>query len=251
MAEELKACRYRVEKTGYGFWPYCVRAGDGTRELFKGHQKQCMVVAAELETAFEDGKFVADRANACQGGEAVEVVAWRHWGDKTRLLCDLGKQRAIPGTIADEFTVPLMTVAQHQRILAAGVGIAEPVAMKTHGAWDGLDDLKDLPDGTKLYTHPADQVAEPDAELVALLHDARELIEHGDFREGHCMCGSAVEAHGFGDGNSPVDAGVYYAGQVMERINAKLASMNTKPCQHLPLTSQFGTWCELCEKKLD
>lgn len=37
------------------------------------------------------------------------------------------------------------------------------------------------------------------------------------------MCGSAVEAHGFGDGHSPVDAGVYYAGQVMERIDALLA----------------------------
>lgn len=63
-----------------------------------------------------------------QGGEAVEVVAWRHWGDKTRLLCDLGKQRAIPGTIADEFTVPLMTVAQHQRILAAATHPADQVA---------------------------------------------------------------------------------------------------------------------------
>ena len=74
MDEELKACRYRVEKTGYGFWPYCVRAGDGTRELFKGHQKQCMVVAAELETAFEDGKFVAERAILLsQGGEALAV----------------------------------------------------------------------------------------------------------------------------------------------------------------------------------
>jgi len=67
--------------------------------------------------------------------------------------------------------------------------------------------------------------AEPDAELVELLREARELIEHGDFREGHCMCGSAVEAHGFGDGHSPVDAGVYYAGQVMERIDAKLATL--------------------------
>lgn len=69
----------------------------------------------------------------------------------------------------------------------------------------------------------------PDPELVELLREARELIEHGDFREGYCMCGSAVEAHGFGDGHSPVDAGVYYAGQAMERIDAKLASLEVKP----------------------
>ena len=51
--------RYRVEKTGHGFWPYCVRAGTGSRELFVGHQKQCTKVANALATAFEDGKFVA------------------------------------------------------------------------------------------------------------------------------------------------------------------------------------------------
>ncbi|HDP4077426.1 TPA: hypothetical protein P6M17_004930 [Pseudomonas aeruginosa] len=51
--------RYRVERTGQGFWPYCVRAGDGTRELFVGHLKQCKRVAAQLATAFEDGKFIA------------------------------------------------------------------------------------------------------------------------------------------------------------------------------------------------
>ena len=45
-----------------------------------------------------------------------------------------------------------------------------------------------------------------------------ELMEHGDFREGHCMCGSAVDSHGIGDGHSPVDAGEYYAGQVMEEL---------------------------------
>ncbi|MGI0798549.1 hypothetical protein [Pseudomonas aeruginosa] len=56
--------RYRVERTGQGFWPYCVRAGDGTRELFVGHLKQCKRVAAQLATAFEDGKFVAGALRA-------------------------------------------------------------------------------------------------------------------------------------------------------------------------------------------
>ena len=58
---------------------------------------------------------------AIQGGmgEEVEVVAWRHFGDASRLLCDLGKQRSVPGDYAAEFNIPLMTVAQHQRITAA------------------------------------------------------------------------------------------------------------------------------------
>lgn len=103
-----------------------------------------------------------------QGGEAVEVVAWRHWGDKTRLLCDLGKQRAVPGTIADEFTVPLMTVAQHQRIMAAASAKqGKAVAWRVTGR-DGLTVTAQYPEWaeadclltiTPLYTHPADQVA--------------------------------------------------------------------------------------------
>lgn len=80
-----------------------------------------------------------------------------------------------------------------------------------------------------LYTAPAPPVndtaaLERVAELEALLRDARELIDHGDFREGHCMCGSDVNRHTIGDGHSPVDSGVYYAGQVMERIDAAIAN---------------------------
>ncbi|HFE9043781.1 TPA: hypothetical protein ACGATJ_006561, partial [Pseudomonas aeruginosa] len=44
--------------TGKGFWPYCVRAGNGTRDLYVGHKKTCDRVAAELTTAFRDGEFV-------------------------------------------------------------------------------------------------------------------------------------------------------------------------------------------------
>lgn len=74
--------RYRVEKTGRGFWPYCVRAGDGTREVFVGHQKQCAVVAAELETAFEDGKFVSCIAPSPAGVDGLEVVGWYRMDDR-------------------------------------------------------------------------------------------------------------------------------------------------------------------------
>ena len=61
------------------------------------------------------------------------------------------------------------------------------------------------------------------AELVELLLAARELIGHGDFREGYCMCGEPVEAHGFSENHAAIDAGAYYAGQFMEHIDAALA----------------------------
>ncbi|EMR0794921.1 hypothetical protein [Pseudomonas aeruginosa] len=56
-----------------------------------------------------------------------------------------------------------------------------------------------------------------------LLRKWLELMEHGDYREGHCMCGSSVDGHGIGDGHAPVDAGEYYAGQVMEELRALLS----------------------------
>ncbi|HHZ7945773.1 TPA: hypothetical protein ACWMAU_003196 [Pseudomonas aeruginosa] len=68
--------RYRVEKTEHGFWPYCVLAGDGTRELFVGHLKQCQRVATELAAAFEDGKFIAQHESIV-GGLRAEITQLR------------------------------------------------------------------------------------------------------------------------------------------------------------------------------
>ena len=63
-AVELEiASGYVVEKrSGGGFWPYCVRAGDGARELFVGHKKACDNVRAALESACLDGAFMARSA---------------------------------------------------------------------------------------------------------------------------------------------------------------------------------------------
>lgn len=71
---------------------------------------------------------------AIQGGmgEEVEVVAWRHFGDASRLLCDLGKQRSVPGDYAAEFNIPLMTVAQHQRITAAMAAEVERLKLRLY-----------------------------------------------------------------------------------------------------------------------
>lgn len=88
------------------------------------------------------------------GGEEVEVVAWRHFGDATRLLCDLGKQRSVPGDYAAEFNIPLMTVAQHSRIVAAMA--AELEVART--------DLAYFPPTVRALT---DKIAELRAELDA------------------------------------------------------------------------------------
>lgn len=42
----------------------------------------------------------------------------------------------------------------HCDTLAEQLERQEAVAVKSHGAWDGLDDLDNLPDGTMLYTTP-------------------------------------------------------------------------------------------------
>lgn len=65
--------RYRVEPRGKGFWPYCVKAGDGERELYFGHKKDCDRVSAELATAFEDGKYIAALSAQQSAPERVSV----------------------------------------------------------------------------------------------------------------------------------------------------------------------------------
>jgi hypothetical protein len=62
LVESRIKVRYRVEPTGRGFWPYCVRAGDGTKELFVGHKRKCDEVAAALTAACLDGAFMLAHA---------------------------------------------------------------------------------------------------------------------------------------------------------------------------------------------
>lgn len=51
--------RYKVLPTNAGFWPFCVTAGDGERQLYKGHRNSCEAVARQLTGAFLDGGFAA------------------------------------------------------------------------------------------------------------------------------------------------------------------------------------------------
>ncbi|MDY1450872.1 hypothetical protein SOK13_34370, partial [Pseudomonas aeruginosa] len=77
--------RYRVEQTGKGFWPYCVRAGNGTRDLYVGHKKTCDRVAAELTTAFRDGEFVG---KGLYDALAAEAQALREEVAEYEALCN-------------------------------------------------------------------------------------------------------------------------------------------------------------------
>ncbi|HFH3936370.1 TPA: hypothetical protein ACJ5AY_001236 [Pseudomonas aeruginosa] len=80
--------RYRVEQTGKGFWPYCVRAGNGTRDLYVGHKKTCDRVAAELTTAFRDGEFVG---KGLYDALAAEAQALREERDRIERNRDMWK----------------------------------------------------------------------------------------------------------------------------------------------------------------
>lgn len=111
-------------------------------------------------------------------GEAVEVVGYgfKHV-DKGWLFS--GKSYHEVNPCLEGFG--LMTVAQHQRILAASVGSADHVGVvftmealvpgggvKSHASLN-----RDLPAGTKLYTHPADKVADD----LTMVKVSRELLD--------------------------------------------------------------------------
>ncbi|HCF1738651.1 TPA: hypothetical protein NH899_004492 [Pseudomonas aeruginosa] len=118
------------------------------------------------------------------------------------------------------------TIVEEVAALRARVAVVPDVT----GYWDGLYPAQlRAPHGGPVgfYTIPmvrTDELARLNGKTVSegLLRKWLELMEHGDYREGHCMCGSPVDSHGIGDGHAPIDAGEYYAGQVMEELRALL-----------------------------
>lgn len=165
MTNTINVPRYRVEKTGRGFWPYCVRAGDGTREVFVGHQKQCAVVAAELETAFEDGKFVSYIAPAPAGVDGLEVVG---------VLC-ISRFRNNPAMENVEFQ------------LAADVEQGQHDLCRLSDATAIIDGLRDqihvAHEKVGRYADQRDQQARRIGELEGLLREARQYVAYA-FSEG-------------------------------------------------------------------
>lgn len=66
--------RYRTEPTDSNIWGWCVRAGDGERELYKGRKSDCDAVARKLIGAFLDGAWlVNEKLNAAPPAQAVSV----------------------------------------------------------------------------------------------------------------------------------------------------------------------------------
>lgn len=105
------------------------------------------------------------RAQPIQGGDAVEVVAHMYQHEETGVTGFVDQQQVDWGFEKNNPRLhlcgPLMTVAQHQRILAASVGSGEPVAWRVTGR-DGLTVTAQYPEWaeadclltiTPLYTH--------------------------------------------------------------------------------------------------
>lgn len=180
MAEELKACpfcggipktshRPESEASGGGHVAFvvCYCGGYASTAHQMGHAETVQAAIAEVVE-----KWNTRAQLPSQGGEAVEVVPRATGG--LYVGFDINSKPA----------PCLSQVSDYPRTED------KPVAMKTHGAWDGLDDLADLPDGTKLYTHPVDQVAEGvqharDSEELRSLCAARDQyrdlsIKYGD-----------------------------------------------------------------------
>lgn len=185
MAEELKAC------------PFCGGRSHhilGARQIRMLDVVKCLDCFAEIQGTYEPESALNKwntRAQVSQGGEAVEVFNFDHvlygqisngWPEDAIELID---------TIPAE---PLMTVAQHQRILAASVGSGEPTEyqqLSRYGNWDRIDKavfelgmLGNCPEKFRaLYTHPADQVAD-DLTMVKVPRELLERVVKADASKG-------------------------------------------------------------------
>lgn len=167
MAEELKACpfcggipktshRPESEASGGGHVAFvvCYCGGYASTAHQMGHAETVQAAIAEVVE-----KWNTRALPPGQGGEAVEVVE--------RYAPAWGTDRAdnVHCYMSDDEDGEYMTVAQHQRILAAAAGSAEPVGeVRCDGdmVWQIDGDpfvWQRLGEGTKLYTYPADQVA--------------------------------------------------------------------------------------------
>lgn len=153
-------------------------------------------------------QIVAELREECEHLKACQENAMLHMTGLVAERDTLRQQLAEKDAEIERLRVKLMTIASAEpgrHNIEWAKAMAATGSNEAYAKWREAFDQRD--------------------KLAGLLRDARELIDHGDFREGHCMCGSGVEGHSLGDGHAPVDAGEYYAGQVRERIDAALAEV--------------------------
>ena len=60
------------------------------------------------------------------------------------------------------------------------------------------------------------------AEVEGALRECRDALANSGAESGYCMCGDPVDSHNIGSGHSPVDSHVYYATQLLSKIDALL-----------------------------
>lgn len=145
--------RYRVEQTGKGFWPYCVRAGNGTRDLYVGHKKTCDRVAAELRA----------RVVVLPSVDNVMNIVMRYqWNEKTN----------VTGTTNWAANLGMRVVEEVKRLNGKTVseGLLREV-VRHLGNWLELHECEC--DGGFHYCG-RDQVAKTNRELRALLNQDKE-----------------------------------------------------------------------------
>lgn len=138
MAEELKAC------------PFC---GNEPRFLERNFGFYGQAVICDKCHIRIDGENCISQWNrraqlSSQGGEAVEVVGYGCAGQIEVLKqVPLTGGMKVSGRLREKYSVPLMTVAQHQRILAAATHPADQVAddlTMVKVSRELLQDLRDL-----------------------------------------------------------------------------------------------------------
>ncbi|WP_121411326.1 hypothetical protein [Pseudomonas aeruginosa] len=121
----------------------------------------------------------------------------------------------------DALAAEAQALRQEVAALRARVAVV-PDASTVYAALDARERLFTSPENIQVALEAQSRI---NGKTVSegLLRKWLELMEHGDYREGHCMCGSPVDSHGIGDGHTPIDAGEYYAGQVMEELRDLLS----------------------------
>ncbi|EMZ50106.1 hypothetical protein HMPREF1223_12290 [Pseudomonas aeruginosa str. Stone 130] len=151
-----------------------------------------------------------------------EVADLRMARDDFKLERDLARQNFCDEQAANyQLKAHLNTCLDELSALRARV-VVLPDASTVYAALDARERLFTSPENIQVALEAQSRLNGMTVS-EGLLRKWLELMEHGDYREGHCMCGSPVDSHGIRDGHTPIDAGEYYAGQVMEELRDLLS----------------------------